>query len=138
MRWQQKILAQPKTIKSEPPLYINQYIRSLSIAEIPTADHLPGFAFPPAARITPTRYRLYCGAGTKAKTHIQALQKHLNVGFGYQLIRQQIGKLEFARRAGGQVVRKICVDVSALRRSVSFYSSLANWNLPHRQNVSFR
>ena len=95
MRWQQKILAQPKTINSELPLYINQYIRSLSIAEIPTADHLPGFAFPPAARITPTRYRLYCGAGTKAKTHIQALQKHLNVGFGYRLIRQQIGKLEF-------------------------------------------
>ena len=28
---------------------------------------------------------------------------------------------EFARRAGGQVVRKICVVVFALRRSVSFY-----------------
>ena len=97
MRWQQKILAQPKTINSELPLYINQYIRSLSIAEIPTADHLPGFAFPPAARITPTRYRLYCGAGTKAETHIQALQKILNVGFGYRLIRQQIGKLGICR-----------------------------------------
>ena len=52
--------------------------------------------------------------------------------------KQQTGKLEFARRAGGQVVRKICVGVSALRRSVSFYGSLANWNLAHRQNVSFR
>ena len=40
----------------------------------------------------------------------------------------QCGKLEFARRAGGQVVRKICVVVSALRRSVSFYGSI-NWNL---------
>ena len=35
----------------------------------------------------------------------------------------------FARRAGGQVVRKICVVVSALRRSVSFYGSLANWEI---------
>ena len=41
---------------------------------------------------------------------------------------QQNDKLEFARRAGGQVVRKICVVVSARRRSVSFYGSI-NWNL---------
>ena len=37
-------------------------------------------------------------------------------------------KLEFARRAGGQVVRQICVVVSALRRSVSFFDA-TNWNL---------
>ena len=36
-------------------------------------------------------------------------------------------KLEFVGRADSQVVRKICVVVFALRRSVSFYSSLANW-----------
>ena len=36
-------------------------------------------------------------------------------------------KLEFARRAGGLVVRQICVVVFALRRSVSFYGT-ANWN----------
>ena len=47
------------------------------------------------------------------------------------------GKLEFARRAGGQVVRQICVVVFALRRSVSFYGS-TNWNLAGRKNVSFR
>ncbi len=41
---------------------------------------------------------------------------------------QQAGKLEFARRAGGQVVRRICVVVFALRRSVSFYGT-TNWNL---------
>ena len=40
---------------------------------------------------------------------------------------QKTDKLEFARRVGGQVVRKICVVVFALRRSVSFYRSLANW-----------
>ena len=34
-------------------------------------------------------------------------------------------------------MHKICVDVSALRRSVSFYGAV-NWNLTHRQNVSFR
>ena len=39
-------------------------------------------------------------------------------------VNRQCGKLEFARRAGGQVVRKICVDVSALRRSVSFYGAV--------------
>ena len=33
---------------------------------------------------------------------------------------------EFARRAGGQVVRKICVIVFALRRSVSFCGAV-NW-----------
>ena len=33
-----------------------------------------------------------------------------------------------ARRAGGQVVRKICVVVFALRRSVSFFDA-TNWNL---------
>ena len=36
--------------------------------------------------------------------------------------------MEFARRAGSQVVRKICVVVFALRRSVSFYGT-TNWNL---------
>ena len=41
---------------------------------------------------------------------------------------QQAGKLEFARRAGGQVVRRICVVVFALCRSVSFYGT-TNWNL---------
>ena len=35
-------------------------------------------------------------------------------------------KLEFVGRADSQVVRKMCVIVSALRRSVSFYSSLTN------------
>ena len=40
-----------------------------------------------------------------------------------------LSKVEFARRAGGQVVRWICVDVFALRRSVSFYGT-TNWNLP--------
>ena len=35
-------------------------------------------------------------------------------------------KLVFARRAGGQVVRKICVVVLSLTRSVSFYG-LTNW-----------
>ncbi len=44
---------------------------------------------------------------------------------------------EFGGRADGQVVRQICVVVLALRRSVSFCGS-ANWNLAHRQNVSFR
>ena len=39
--------------------------------------------------------------------------------------------MEFARRAGSQVVRKICVVVFALRRSVSFYGSI-NWNLARR------
>ena len=43
----------------------------------------------------------------------------------------QCGKLKFARRAGGQVVHKICVVVSALRRSVSFYGT-ANWNCGYR------
>ena len=33
------------------------------------------------------------------------------------------------RQRRRQVVRKICVIVSALRRSVSFYCSLVNWNL---------
>ena len=37
-------------------------------------------------------------------------------------------ELEFARRAGSQVVRKICVVVFALRRSVSFFDA-TNWNL---------
>ena len=36
-----------------------------------------------------------------------------------------------ARRAGDQVVRKICVVVSALRRSVSFFGA-PNWNLARR------
>ena len=33
-----------------------------------------------------------------------------------------------ARRAGGQVVRKICVVVFSLTRSVSFHG-VVNWNL---------
>ena len=33
-----------------------------------------------------------------------------------------------ARRAGGQVVRRICVIVLSLRRSVSFFDA-TNWNL---------
>ena len=41
---------------------------------------------------------------------------------------QQNDKLEFARRAGGQVVRNICVVVFALRRSVSFCCAV-NWHL---------
>ena len=44
------------------------------------------------------------------------------------VFRKHTDKLEFARRAGGQVVRKICVVVSALTRSVSFFSC-TNWNL---------
>ena len=53
-------------------------------------------------------------------------------GFSYVLIglTQQWRKLEFARRAGGQVVRKICVVVSALRRSVSFRGAVAGCRLP--------
>ena len=39
--------------------------------------------------------------------------------------------MEFARRAGSQVVRKICVVVFALRRSVSFYRT-SNWNSGYR------
>ena len=35
--------------------------------------------------------------------------------------------MEFVGRADSQVVHKICVVVFALRRSVSFYSSFANW-----------
>ena len=50
---------------------------------------------------------------------------------------RQCGKVEFARRAGGQVVRKICVVVSALRRSVSFFDA-TNWNLAGRQSLSLR
>ena len=42
-------------------------------------------------------------------------------------------KLEFARKAGGLVVRKIYVIVSALTRSVSFYGSI-NWNLTASPN----
>ena len=38
-----------------------------------------------------------------------------------------------ARRAGGQVVRKICVVVFALRRSVSFCGT-ENWNLAASPN----
>ena len=41
---------------------------------------------------------------------------------------KRIGLLEFAHRAGGQVVRRICAVDSALRRSVSFYGSI-NWYL---------
>ena len=37
-------------------------------------------------------------------------------------------KLVFARRAGGQVVRQICVVVLSLTRSVSLCGSI-NWNL---------
>ena len=44
-------------------------------------------------------------------------------------------KLEFVGRADSQVVRKICVVVFALRRSVSFYSSLANWKLSNSQSL---
>ena len=39
---------------------------------------------------------------------------------------KRIVLLEFARRAGGQVVSQICVVVFAMRRSVSFYGSI-NW-----------
>ena len=39
----------------------------------------------------------------------------INMPMGFT---QQNDKLDFGRRAGGQVVRKICVVVSALRRSV--------------------
>ena len=34
---------------------------------------------------------------------------------------QQCGELEFVGRADSQVVRKVCVAVSALTRSVSFF-----------------
>ncbi len=37
-------------------------------------------------------------------------------------------KMVFARRAGGQVVRQICVVVLSLTRSVSLRGSI-NWNL---------
>ena len=43
---------------------------------------------------------------------------------------QQTDKLEFARRAGGQDVRNICVVVSALHRSVSFRGAVAGRRLP--------
>ena len=42
-------------------------------------------------------------------------------------------KLEFARRAGSQVVRWICVIVPSLTRSVSFCGSI-NWNLAASPN----
>ena len=61
-------------------------------------------------------------------------------GLSYVLIglTQQWRKLEFARRAGGQVVRKICVVVSALRRSVSFRGAVAGCRLPgHCEPVHF-
>ena len=38
------------------------------------------------------------------------------------------GELEFARRAGSQAVRWICVIVPSLTRSVSFFDA-TNWNL---------
>ena len=47
---------------------------------------------------------------------------------------QQNDKLEFARRAGGQVVRNICVVVFALRRSVSFYGT-TNRNLANSRSL---
>ena len=43
------------------------------------------------------------------------------------------GELEFARRAGSQAVRWICVIVPSLTRSVSFYGSI-NWNLTASPN----
>ena len=47
-------------------------------------------------------------------------------------------KLEFARRAGSQVVRQICVVVSALRRSVSFRGAVAGCRLPGHCEPEFQ
>ena len=64
-------------------------------------------------------------------------EKNAAVIFPVKVIgfRKHTDKLEFARRAGGQVVHKICVDVSALRRSVSFYGAV-NWNLQRELRAS--
>ena len=60
-----------------------------------------------------------------------------NPPFRLPASRGNLRNWNLARRPGGQVVRKICVVVFALRRSVSFYGSI-NRNLTGRQNVSFR
>ena len=44
------------------------------------------------------------------------------------------GSQVVAGSAGGQVVREICVVVSALRRSVSLYGSI-NWNLADKSTA---
>ena len=44
-------------------------------------------------------------------------------------------KMVFARRAGGQVVRQICVVVLSLTRSVSLCGSI-NWNLAARPELT--
>ena len=46
-------------------------------------------------------------------------------------VRKHADKWNLARRAGDHVVRKICVVVFSLRRSVSFCGT-ENWNLARR------
>ena len=52
------------------------------------------------------------------------------------VFRKHTDKLEFDRRAGGQVVRKICVVVSALTRSVSFFrAKIGIWRADRNGSV---